>query len=120
MRTRLALLAAACLWTFACGGEPLPPENPRSAAAKGKKPARKKGEKHGSEAIREKPEPGVEAVSGEGKAWGGWRYQGDDGDCFFVVGRRCYADEKAACKAAKCGKKRCEIDGAGPARVACG
>lgn len=106
-----------CLGAFACGGEPLPPENPRSAA-RGKKPPRKPGEKHGSEAIREQPE--ADAVSGQGKAWGGWRYQNDDGDCFFVVGRRCFETEAAACKAAKCGKGKCEARGAGPARVTCG
>jgi len=56
-----------------------------------------------------------------GKKWGGWRYQGDRADCFFVVGRKCYKSEKAACNATPCGKqnKKCDLDGAGPAKVTC-
>ena len=114
MRRALAAFIASAVLA-ACGGEPLPPERPRPGrTAKIKK---KKG-KHGSEAIREKADG--EAVSGQGKSWGGWRYGGDEEDCFFVVGRRCYATEKSACKAAKCGKQRCEVRGGGPARVTCG
>ena len=51
--------------------------------------------------------------------WGGWRYTGDRNDCFFVVGRRCFKSEAAACAAARCGKRACETTGGGPAAVAC-
>jgi hypothetical protein len=58
--------------------------------------------------------------SGSGKKWTGWRYQGDRKDCFFLVGRRCYKTEKAACQAARCkAPLRCETDGAGPATMKC-
>jgi hypothetical protein len=54
------------------------------------------------------------------KKWAGWRYQGDRKDCFFVVGRKCFKTEKAACSAAKCkGPSKCENDGGGPANVSC-
>ncbi|HTJ40550.1 MAG TPA: hypothetical protein VL463_00580 [Kofleriaceae bacterium] len=58
-------------------------------------------------------------VSGQGKHWGGWRYQGSRDDCFFVVGRRCFADEARACAAAKCKSGECELEGGGPATVVC-
>ena len=52
--------------------------------------------------------------------WGGWRYQGDRKDCFFVVGRRCYKTENAACQAARCkAPKSCNSVGGGPATVSC-
>jgi hypothetical protein len=52
--------------------------------------------------------------------WGKWRYTGDRNDCFFVVGRRCFKTEKAACQAARCkAGKKCEVSGGGPATVAC-
>jgi hypothetical protein len=49
----------------------------------------------------------------------GWRYTGERDNCFFVVGRRCFKTEAAACTAARCGKRTCEVTGAGPAAVAC-
>ena len=76
----------------------------------------KKG-KHGSEATREQPDG--DRVSDDGKAWGGWRYAGSRDDCFFLVGRKCFASEEKACKAAKCGSKRCVADGGGPATMRC-
>lgn len=54
-----------------------------------------------------------------GGKWGGWRYTGDRDDCFFVVGRRCFKTEAAACTAARCGKRKCATSGGGPATVAC-
>jgi hypothetical protein len=62
---------------------------------------------------------GEEPVSSQGKHWGGWRYQGRRDDCFFVVGRRCFDDEKRACAAARCRSHRCKITGGGPATVTC-
>jgi len=58
-------------------------------------------------------------VPRQGKAWGGWRYAGSRDDCFFVVKRRCFASEDAACKAADCGDRRCVGDGGGPVTVRC-
>jgi hypothetical protein len=60
----------------------------------------------------------------EGKAWGGWRYTGSRDECFFVVGRKCFSELAAACKAARCknGKKgadACKTRGGGPATVIC-
>lgn len=60
-----------------------------------------------------------EEVSDDGKQWGGWRYRGSRDECFFVVGRTCFKEEKAACKAAKCGKGKCKVEGGGPATVSC-
>lgn len=52
--------------------------------------------------------------------WGGWRYQGDRNDCFYVVGRRCFKTQPAACKAASCrAPKKCDVVGGGPATVEC-
>ena len=36
----------------------------------------------------------------------------------FVVGRRCFDKEAAACEAAKC-KDGCEVEGGGPATIKC-
>lgn len=51
--------------------------------------------------------------------WGRWRYTGNRDECFFVVAGRCFKTEAAACTAAKCGKRKCEVTGGGPAAVAC-
>jgi hypothetical protein len=63
------------------------------------------------------------AASGEadrpGHRWAGWRYTGDRNQCFFVVGRRCFKTEEAACAAARCAKQSCETTGGGPATVSC-
>ncbi|HEY5921991.1 MAG TPA: hypothetical protein VIV11_09995 [Kofleriaceae bacterium] len=58
--------------------------------------------------------------SGAGKKWNGWRFQGDRKDCFFLVGRRCYKSENAACQAARCkSPTKCTTEGAGPATMKC-
>lgn len=52
--------------------------------------------------------------------WGKWRYSGDRKDCFYVLGRRCFKTEKAACKVARCkAPATCKVSGAGPATVEC-
>ena len=54
------------------------------------------------------------------KKWGTWRYSGDRNDCFFVVGRKCFKTENAACQAAHCKMpKKCDTVGGGPAAVSC-
>ena len=90
-------LAAGC-----GGGGPARSDEPTTAKDKQRRDAEARGETGPS----------------AGK-WGGWRYTGDRSDCFFVVGRRCFKSEAAACAAARCGKKRCETTGGGPASVAC-
>jgi hypothetical protein len=56
----------------------------------------------------------------DGGKWGGWKYQGDRSDCFYVIGRRCFKSEKTACNAAKCkAPQTCKITGGGPAAVSC-
>jgi hypothetical protein len=53
-------------------------------------------------------------------SWGKWRYSGERDSCFYVLGRRCFKSEKAACQAARCKQGlQCESSGAGPATVAC-
>src|SRR2546430_3556468 len=50
----------------------------------------------------------------------GWRYQGDRKAGFFVVGRKCFKTENAACQAARCKvPKKCGTQGAGPATMMC-
>jgi hypothetical protein len=54
------------------------------------------------------------------KKWAKWRYEGDRKECFFLVGRKCFKTEKAACSAAKCkAPSTCETEGAGPAMMSC-
>lgn len=54
------------------------------------------------------------------KKWSGWRYQGDRKDCRFLVGRKCFKTENAACQAAKCkAPTSCQPEGAGPATMTC-
>jgi hypothetical protein len=77
-------------------------DEPQTAKEKQRRDAEAKGE-------LEKP----------GGKWGGWRYTGDRGECFYVIGRRCFKTQAAACSAAKCGKKKCDVTGGGPAAVSC-
>jgi len=63
--------------------------------------------------------PDKDAVSEKGKKWGGWRWKGDREDCFYVVGNKCFAKERNACAAAKCGKSACLVKPGAPAKVSC-
>jgi hypothetical protein len=61
-----------------------------------------------------------ELSGGDAKKWGTWRYSGDRNDCFFVVGRKCFKTEAAACKTVACkAPKKCNSVGGGPATVSC-
>jgi len=51
--------------------------------------------------------------------WNTWRYQGERVDCRFVLGRKCFKTQKAACSAAACRATACDVVGAGPATVSC-
>jgi hypothetical protein len=89
----------------ACGGGSTQtgPDEPQTAREKQLKEAQASGE-------LDKPN----------SKWGNWRYQGDRKQCFFVVGRRCYKTENAACAAAHCkSPKRCDVVGGGPAQLSC-
>jgi hypothetical protein len=91
---------------IACGGStPKTTNEPQTAKEKQLLEAKKDGEMSG----------------GDAKKWGTWRYSGDRDECFFVVGRKCFKTEKAACKAAGCEakKKKCDVVGGGPATVSC-
>ena len=101
---RLLSLVLVC---FACGG----------GAQETRKGKSGKDETAAERARREYAEE--EKVSGEGKAWGGWQYQGASDDCFYRVKRKCFTEQASACKAAKCGKGKCKVEGGGPALVSC-
>jgi hypothetical protein len=48
------------------------------------------------------------------------RYQGDRKDCVFLVGKKCFKTESAACEAAHCkAPTKCEAEGGGPATMKC-
>ncbi|HEY0190998.1 MAG TPA: hypothetical protein VGC42_07725 [Kofleriaceae bacterium] len=95
-----ALLAALAL---GCGGGSASSSSePTTAKEKQRRDARASGE--------------LDAPSGK---LGGWRYSGDRNECFFVVGRRCFKTEVAACKFARCGARKCDVVGGGPANVSC-
>lgn len=96
----LSLLVAASV-VLGCGSDPPKSGDPTTAKEKQRREAEAKGE------------------APTGGKWGGWRYTGDRDDCFFVVGRRCFKTQAAACAAARCGKRKCEVTGGGPAAVAC-
>lgn len=68
----------------------------------------------------EKANPSKDPKPPGSKKWTGWRYQGERKDCFFLVGRRCFKTENAACQAAKCkSPMKCTTEGAGPATLKC-
>jgi len=65
------------------------------------------------------PQTAKEKQLREAKA-SGEVYQGDRADCFFLVGRKCFKSETAACQAAKCkAPKQCTTTGGGPATLSC-
>ena len=86
----------------ACAGPRTDSKEPQTAREKQLQEARAKGE--------------LDVPTGK---WGGWRYQGDRDDCFYVVGRRCFKTKKLACAAAHCALDRCGVVGGGPASVKC-
>lgn len=100
MSLRSLCFVLACI---SCGAPQSDPNEPQTAKEKQLQEARANGE-----------------LDKSGGKWGGWRYQGDRKDCFFVVGRRCFKTENAACQAAHCrSPKKCEAVGGGPATLSC-
>jgi len=102
MSLRTIPLALVVSLMVGCGGGAPRSDEPTTARDKQRREAAAQGEAGGN----------------TGK-WGGWRYTGDRNECFFIVGRRCFKTEAAACAAARCGKKKCTTTGGGPATVAC-
>ena len=105
MSLRVVLLLLA--FAMSCGGESMRVKKGEPQTAREKMLA------------EEKANPDKDD-SGAGKPWGGWRYQGDRKDCFFLVGRKCYKSENSACQAAHCkAPLKCTPEGAGPATMKC-
>jgi hypothetical protein len=100
-RTWVLVLLVALLFGLGCGASTSANE-PQTAKEKQLREAKANGD------------------ADSGKKWGGWRYQGDRNECFYVVGRRCFKNENAACQAARCkAPKKCDVVGGGPATVGC-
>ncbi len=106
---RLACLLLALHALAACGGAEVDADEPQTARDKQLQDMKANGELDGS----------------NGRSWGGWRYQGDRNDCFYVVGRRCFKSKRSACASAcrvppkTAALDMCTIDGGGPASVTC-
>ena len=99
----LRRLGWVAIFVLGCGApKKVRSDEPQTAKEKQRKEAAAKGE-----------------LDSAGGKWGGWRYTGDRGECFYVIGRRCFKTEAAACTAARCGKRKCETTGGGPATVSC-
>jgi hypothetical protein len=97
----MSLRTVALVLLVACGGSTVSSDEPQTAKEKQLREAKAAGD------------------TNAGK-WGGWRYQGDRNECFYVVGRRCFKNENAACQAARCkAPKKCDVVGGGPATVGC-
>jgi hypothetical protein len=106
MSLRLSALALALL--FGCGGETMKVRKGEPQTAREKMRA------------EEKAHPSDADDSTTSKKWSGWRYQGERKDCFFLVGKKCFKTQNAACSAAKCrAPGKCEAEGGGPAIVKC-
>ncbi|CAN5511198.1 hypothetical protein BH11MYX1_BH11MYX1_37770 [soil metagenome] len=103
MSLRLVCLVLTLHFAAACSGAANDADEPQTAREKQYAEAKKSGEldapKHKSAAT--------------------WRYSGDRKDCRYVIGRKCFKDQKAACAAAACGAATCDVVGAGPASVSC-
>lgn len=103
-KTRYIIVVLAACFVWACGGsgETARSESPRSRASDIK---RAEGDK--------------EPVPEHGKRWGGWRWRGKRDTCFFVYRNKCYSEKAKACRAAKCGPRKCKYKGGGPAEIYC-
>ena len=102
MSLRMISLGLVAALALGCGGDPPRSGDPTTAKEKQRREAAAAGE----------------TTASAGK-WGGWRYTGDRDQCFFIVSRRCFKTEASACAAARCGARKCETTGGGPATVAC-
>ena len=101
----LVLLLLPCL-VLACGG----PQSSPGDSAEDRKSEKKTRRKHA---------PDKDAVSEDGKKWGGWRWKGKRDECYYVFKNRCYDTKAEACSAAKCGKQSCAVKEGAPSKVSC-
>jgi hypothetical protein len=105
MSLRVVVLVVA--FAVSCGGETMHVKKGEPQTAREKMLAEQKANPDRDE-------------TGAGKKWSGWRYQGDRKECFFLVGRKCYKSQKAACQAAHCRPPtKCVSEGAGPVAIKC-
>jgi hypothetical protein len=102
MALRWTLVCVAFAITAGCGGPKVDPGEPQTAKEKQMREAQASGD-----------------VDPPGTKWGGWRYQGDRQDCFFLVGRKCFRTYKRACATACKSDKQCKSDDGAPATVSC-
>ena len=102
MSLRMISLGLVAALALGCGGDPPRSGDPTTAREKQRREAAAAGE-----------------ASSSGGKWSGWRYTGDRDECFFIVGRKCFKTEASACAAARCGNRKCETTGGGPATVGC-
>ncbi len=87
----------------ACGGAQTDAKEPQTAKEKQLREAKASGD-----------------IDQPTNKWAGWRYKGARKECFFVLGRRCFKTEKAACAAARCkAGLKCTSTGGGPAQISC-
>jgi len=98
----LRALVLVALLGCASGSMTTDPNEPQTAKEKQLREAKEKGE--------------LDRPTSKANAW---TYAGDRKDCFFVVGRRCFKTQKAACTKACGSEKTCKVTGAGPAAVSC-
>ncbi len=102
----LRSILAVSVLVLGCGSTQGKSDEPTTAKEKMALEAKKSGESY--------------ETGRAGASWGAWRYSGDRNECFFVVGRKCFKTENAACQAARCkAPKKCETVGGGPATVSC-
>ena len=107
MSLRRLLLVATLV---ACGGGSMKVHKGEPQTAREKMLAEEKAHP------QDKDDPGPPGS----KKLGGWRYQGDRKDCFFLVGKKCFKTENAACQAAHCkAPMKCTAEGGGPATMKC-
>ncbi|HSD89551.1 MAG TPA: hypothetical protein VLB44_18600 [Kofleriaceae bacterium] len=112
MSLRPSVLVLA--FVVACGGSDMKVRKGEPQTAREKMLAEEKA--HPSDADEAPPDK----KGGTSKKWTGWRYQGDRKDCFFVVGKKCFKTENAACQAAHCkAPSKCQTEGAGPTTLTC-
>lgn len=95
----LCALLLGLMMAFGCGGQSKPEQTTTKVPA---------AQDSGAE------------VSSKGKQWGGWRWEGDRDNCYFLVKNTCHPTEEAACKDAGCDEGKCKVDEEGaPAKVSC-
>jgi hypothetical protein len=114
-RMSLRLLPAVAALVLGCGGGSMKVNKGEPQTAREKMLAEEHAKAKRGESIDDDVKPPGS------KKWSGWRYQGDRDECFFLVGKKCFKSEKAACAAARCkAPQACRTEGAGPATLTCG